>query len=65
MGTYYQDLKKNQPAKYADMVLAGGNTGVMLKNMIRALEMLPALNTPQDLIRLAAAKRLQRTRYSL
>ena len=64
MGTYYDDLKKNNPAKYADMVLAGGGSNKqVLKNMVRALSMLPALNTPQDEIRLAAAKRLLRNRY--
>jgi len=64
MGTYYDDLKINNPKKYADLVLAGGGSNkVVLKNMVRALSMLPYLNTPQDELRLAAAKRLLRNRY--
>ena len=63
MGTYLQDLKRDNPAKYADHCKAGGNHGTALRNMIKALEMLPALNTPDDCERLAAAKRLQRNQY--
>lgn len=63
MSTYYEDLKKSNPKKYADMVLAGGNSGVALRNMIKALSMMPMLNTPEQNLRLAAAKRLLRNRY--
>jgi len=63
MSSYYQDLKAQNPAKYADMVLAGGNSGVALKNMVKALSMLPMLNSPEDNLRLAAAKRLLKNRY--
>ena len=64
MGTYYQDLKRDNPAKYADMVLAGGGSNrTILRNMVRALEMCSTLNTPADNARLAAAKRLLRNRY--
>jgi hypothetical protein len=63
MGTYYQDLAKNNPAKFADLKIAGNSDKVALKNMVRALSILPGLNTPEDEIRLAAAKRLLRNRY--
>lgn len=64
MGTYYQDLQRDNPKKYADMVLAGGcSNRAVLRNMVRALEMCSALNTPADNARLAAAKRLLRNRY--
>lgn len=63
MGTYIQDLKANNPAKYADVRIAGNQDKIALKNMIRALTILPMLNTAEDNIRLAAAKRLLRNRY--
>jgi hypothetical protein len=63
MSTYYEDLKMNNPAKYADRRIAGTLDKVALKNMIRALSILPLLNTNEDEIRLAAAKRLIRNRY--
>ena len=63
MGTYIQDLKANNPAKYADVRIAGNQYKIALKNMIRALTILPMLNTAEDNIRLAAAKRLLRNRY--
>jgi hypothetical protein len=63
MGTYYEDLKKNNPAKYADLRIAGNSDKFALKMMVKALSILPMLNTPEDEIRLAAAKRLLRNRY--
>ena len=63
MSSYVEDLKKSNPAKYADYVIAGGNSGVALKNMIRALSILPGLNSEADDLRLAAAKRLLKNRY--
>jgi hypothetical protein len=63
MGTYYEDLKKNNPAKYADLRIAGNSDKFALKMMVKALSVLPMLNTPEDEIRLAAAKRLLRNRY--
>jgi len=42
--------------------LVGNQDSVSLKNMIRALSMLPALNTPEDEERLAAAKFILRSR---
>ena len=63
MGTYYEDLKASNPAKYADMVLVGGNNGVALKNMIRALSMMPLLNSFEENARLLAAKRLLKNKY--
>ena len=63
MGTYYEDLKASNPAKYADMVLAGGNNGVALKNMIKALSMMLILNSFEENARLLAAKRLLKNKY--
>ena len=63
MSTYYEDLKANNPAKYADVRIAGNQDKIALKNMIRALTILPMLNTAEDNIRLVAAKRLLRNRY--
>ena len=42
--------------------LVGNQDSVSLKNMIRALSMLPALNTAEDEERLAAAKFILRSR---
>jgi len=63
MSTYYEDLKKNNPDKYADLRIAGNSDKFALKNMVKALQCLPGLNTPADELRLAAAKRLLRNRY--
>lgn len=63
MGTYLDDLKRNNPAKYADLRIAGNSDRTALKNMVKALQILPGLNTPADDARLAAAKRLLRNRY--
>jgi hypothetical protein len=63
MGTYYQDLKKNNPKKYADLCIAGNSDKFALKMMVKALSILPMLNTPEDELRLSAAKRLLRNRY--
>ena len=63
MSTYYEDLKINNPAKYSDLRIAGNSDKVALKNMVRALSILPGLNTSEDNYRLAAAKRLLRNRY--
>ena len=63
MSTYLQDLRRDNPAKASDMALTGNQARVCLKNMVRALEMLPALNAEDDWRRLAAAKRLLANRY--
>jgi phosphoribosylcarboxyaminoimidazole (NCAIR) mutase len=63
MSIYAEDLKKSNPLKYADYVIAGGNSGVALKNMIKALSMMPMLNSPEENLRLAAAKRLLKNKY--
>jgi len=63
MSTYYEDLKKNNPKKYADLRIAGNSDKTALKNMIRALSILRGLNTPADEVRLASAKRLLRNKY--
>lgn len=60
MSTFLDDLKKSDPQRAADYVTCGGAHGVPLRNMIRALEMCSAMNTPEENLRLAAAKRLAR-----
>ena len=42
--------------------LIGNQDSVSLRNMIRALTILPALNTPADYERLAAARFILKTR---
>lgn len=64
MSTYMQEYKRTSPAKYRDMVIAGGSYGVPMRNMIRALESMSLLNTPVENDRLKAAKRLRRNKYS-
>ena len=56
MGTYYQDMQKNNPAKYADLVIAGNSDRTALKNMVKALQIMRGLNTAEDEARLAAAR---------
>lgn len=63
MSNYYEDLKINNPAKYADLRIAGNSDKVALKNMIRALSILPGLNSDADDLRLAASKRLLKNKY--
>lgn len=63
MSTFLQDLQRSNPAKFADIQIAGNQDRVALRNMIRALSMMRSLNTPQEEQRLAAAQRLLRNRY--
>ena len=63
MTIYHDELKLKNPAKYADMMLAGNNSGVMLRNMVKALSILPWFNTAEENSRLAAAKRLIANKY--
>jgi len=42
--------------------LVGNQPTWALKNMVKALQMLPALNTAEDNLRLAAAKQILRER---
>jgi hypothetical protein len=59
MGTWLDDLRKNNPALAADYALVGNNQGASLRNMVKALSLFGgALNTPEDNARLAAAKRI-------
>lgn len=58
MSTWLDDLKKQNPALAADYRLTGNQSIDTLRKMIRALESLPAYNTPQENDRLAAAKRI-------
>ena len=63
MTIYHDELKLKNPAKYKDMMLVGNNSGVMLRNMIKALSILPWFNTDEENSRLAAAKRLIANKY--
>lgn len=58
MSTYFQDLKKNNPALAADYAIVGNQSQHDLRCMVKALNMLPFFNTPEDEKRLAAAKRI-------
>ena len=61
--TYHEELKLKQPAKYSDMALVGNNSGVMLRNMVKALSIVPWFNTDEENAKLAAAKRLIDNKY--
>jgi len=63
MTYYHEELKQKNPAKYNDMALVGNNSGVMLRNMVKALSILPWFNTAEENARLAAAKRLIANKY--
>ena len=60
MSTWYDDLKKNNPALAADYAITGNQSRDDLKRMVKALS-LPIsqfMNTQADNARLAAAKRI-------
>ena len=64
MSTWYTDLKKNNPALAADYALVGNQDSHSLRQMVRALS-LPIstfMNTEEDYARLAAAKRILKSR---
>jgi hypothetical protein len=58
MSTWLTDLKKSNPLKAADYAMVGNQDKHCLRNMVKALESMPALNTQDDNNRLAAAKRI-------
>ena len=62
MSTWLDDLKKKNPALAADYALVGNQPRTAIRNMVRALEMCSALNTPEENARLAAAKRILKAR---
>ena len=64
MSTYMDILKVYNPDKYQDIKIVGNNTGLALRNMIKALSMLQLLNTVEENARLAAAKRLIANKYT-
>lgn len=54
--TYLAELKKKDPEAYEMRRIAGNNVGtVPFNNMIKALKMMPRLNTPEENERLQAA----------
>lgn len=59
MSTWRDDLKKADPLLYEARRIAGNGPGVPLRNMIKALEMSPWLNSADDGLRLIAAKFVQ------
>ena len=58
MSTWLSDLKKTNPALAADYILTGNSSHHALKNMVTALTLFGAMNTPEENARLAAAKRI-------
>ncbi len=60
MSTWYDDLKKKDPALAADYAIVGNEDRTSLRNMIKALSLLPMLNSEEENLRLAAAKRILR-----
>jgi hypothetical protein len=64
MSTYMDILAVYNPAKYKDIRITGNNTGGALRNMVKALSLLPALNTAEENDRLAAARRLIANKYT-
>ncbi len=61
MSTWLSDLKKSNPALAADYALVGNQDKQSLRNMVRALSTMTALNSVEDEKRLAAAKRILRS----
>lgn len=62
-GTWLDDLKKNDPKLAEAYAIVGNQSRDTLRNMVKALSMLTALNTPEDEKRLNAARYiLSRTR---
>lgn len=58
MSTWYDDLKKNNPALAADYAITGNQSRDDLKRMVKALSFRQFMNTQADNARLAAAKRI-------
>lgn len=64
MSTWYDDLKKSNPALAADYAIVGaGQDRTSLRHMVKALETFGGfMNSDEDNKRLAAAKRILKTR---
>ncbi len=62
MSTWLDNLKRSNPRLAADYATVGNQDAQSLRNMVKALSMMPALNTDDDWARLAAAKRILRAR---
>jgi hypothetical protein len=60
MSTWYEDLKKSDPALAADYAITGQQPAWALNNMVKALSLMPILNTPEEAARLKAARRILR-----
>lgn len=58
MSTWLDDLKERSPALAADYAIVGNQSINSLRMMVKALKLMPALNTPDDNKRLAAAQRI-------
>jgi hypothetical protein len=56
--TWLTDLKRTNPALAADYALVGNQSGAPLRNMVKALSLFPSINSQEENIRLAAAKRV-------
>jgi len=62
MSTHLEELKQKNPDLAEELALVGSQPDWALRNMIKALQMLPFLNTDEDNKRLAAAKKVLRLR---
>ena len=60
MSTWLQDIEARDPKLADAWRIVGNQPRSCLRNMVRALKMMPALNTPEDEKRLAAAQRILR-----
>ena len=62
MSTWIQDIEKKNPKLAGAYKITGNQDSRSLKNMVRALELMPALNTAEDNKRLAATKIILKAR---
>jgi hypothetical protein len=58
MSTWMDDLRRRDPALAADYAVTGNQSRWALRNMVRALSSMEWMNTEEDKLRLAAARRI-------
>ena len=62
MSTWKDDMRKQNPKLAAAYDVVGNQSHDHLRNMVKALKMLPALNTAEDIRRLSAAEFILKNR---
>lgn len=62
MSTWLQNLKRSNPSLAADYAITGNQSKDDLRRMVKALSLMPSLNTDDDNKRLAAAKRILKSK---